>query len=85
MTTGKANTTADNIQVMTSDGGYTTYFLSNGDYGKSSHSADLENKWAKAGTSTATTDTFPIGGGAWYLSRSQSGTFKFINPISTKE
>ena len=80
-TAGKTYTAADNIQVMTSDGGYTTYFLSNGDYGKNSHSVDLENKWAKMGETVATEDKFPIGGGAWYLSRSKAGTVKFNNPI----
>lgn len=81
-TSGKTYTTADNIQIMTSDGGYTTYFLSNGDYGKSGHSVDLENKWVKGGTSTVTEDKFPVGGGAWYLSRSKTGTIKFINPVA---
>lgn len=81
-TSGKAATTADNIQVMTADGGYVTYFLSNGDYGKNSHKVELENKWAKMGTSVVTEDKLPVGGGAWYLSRSQEGTLKFLNPIA---
>ena len=81
-TAAKGYTAADNIQIMRQDGGYDTYFLSNGDYSKSSHSTELENKWAKAGTSVVTTDKFPVGGGAWYVSRSKSGSIKFLNPIA---
>ena len=81
-TAAKGYTAADNIQIMTADGGYDTYFLSNGDYGKSNHSTELENKWAKAGAIEPTADKFPVGGGAWYVSRSKSGSVKFLNPLA---
>ena len=81
-TAAKANTGADNIQIMTADGGYTTYFLSNGYYGKSGYNAELANKWAKDGETVPTTDKFPVGGGAWYLSRTANGTISFNSPIA---
>ena len=83
MTKGLNYTTADNIQIMMSDGGYETYFLSNGHYGKggASYNADLDGKWSAPGTNAATTDKFPAGTGAFYLSRSKSGSVTFVSPI----
>ena len=83
-TTGLTVSEGDNIQIMTDDGGYDTYFLSNGKYGKggSSYNEALDGKWSLMGQNAATEDKFPVGKGAWYLSRSKTGTVKFINPIT---
>ena len=72
----------DNIQIMNDEGGYDTYFLSNGHYGKGGASYDegLDGKWSTPGSNAATTDKFPSGKGAFYLSRSKEGTVKFNNP-----
>ena len=66
MTQGNAAATADNIQIQTSTGGYTVYYMSNGKNAKGQTVANLEGKWAKAGTTTATTDSIPAGKGAWF-------------------
>ena len=68
---------------MKEDGGYNTYFLSNGHYGKggSEYDENLDGKWVLMGEKAVTEDTFPAGRGAFYLSRSKSGTVKFVNPI----
>ena len=81
-TKGLASTEADNIQIMNAEGGYDTYFLSNGHYGKGGASYDesLDGKWSLMGKNAVTTDKFPSGKGAFYLSRSKEGTVKFINP-----
>jgi len=81
-TTGLNVSEADNIQIMNDAGGYDTYFLSNGHYGKGGASYDeaLDGKWSAPGSNAATTDKFPSGKGAFYLSRSKEGTVKFINP-----
>ena len=82
-TAGLNFTTADNIQIMNDDGGYDIYFLSNGHYGKggASYNADLDGKWSLAGKNAVTTDKFPAGKGAFYLSRSKEGTVTFVSPI----
>ena len=81
-TTGLTFANADNIQIMNDEGGYDTYFLSNGHYGKggASYNAELDGKWSLAGQNAVTTDKFPSGKGAFYLSRSKEGTIKFNNP-----
>ena len=81
-----ADSTADMIQIMTATGDYNMYYLSNGHYGKggASFKPAVSNTWVSTSKSTnpeSTTDKFPVGGGAWYLSRSQNGKIKFINPI----
>jgi len=82
-TRGLTFANADNIQIMNNEGGYDTYFLSNGHYGKggSSYNEELDGKWSRMGENAATTDTFPSGKGAFYLSRSKEGTVKFNNPV----
>jgi hypothetical protein len=84
MTKGLAFSEADNIQIMTDDGDYEIYFLSNGKYGKggASYNEALDGKWSLMGQNAATEAKFPVGKGAWYLSRSKTGTVKFINPIT---
>ena len=82
MTKGLTFANADNIQIMTASGDYEIYFLSNGHYGKGGASYDesLDGKWSLMGKNAVTTDKFPSGKGAFYLSRSKEGTVKFINP-----
>jgi len=78
-----ADANADNIQVMGTDGNYTTYFLSNGQYGKggASYDAELDGKWLqKAGV--ACSDTIPVGGAFWYISQTSSNTVKLVNPLA---
>lgn len=67
---------------MNDEGGYDTYFLSNGHYGKggASYNEELDGKWSLMGKNAVTTDKFPSGKGAFYLSRSKEGTVKFVNP-----
>ena len=81
-TKGLSTESADNIQIMNDEGGYDTYFLSNGHYGKggASYNEELDGKWSLMGKNAVTTDKFPSGKGAFYLSRSKEGTVKFINP-----
>ena len=81
-TKGLTYAEADNIQIMNDEGGYDTYFLSNGHYGKGGASYDesLDGKWSLMGKNAATADKFPSGKGAFYLSRSKEGTVKFNNP-----
>ena len=83
MTKGLAISDSDNIQVMNSAGGYDIYFLSNGKYGKggASYSEALDGKWSVQGSGTATDATFPVGKGAWYLSRTGSGSISFKTPV----
>ena len=83
MTKAFADANADNIQVMGTDGNYTTYFLSNGQYGKggASYDAELDGKWLqKAGV--ACSDTIPVGGAFWYISQTSSNTVKLVNPLA---
>ena len=90
VTTGEtkafASANADNIQVMGEDGKYTTYFLSNGQYGKggASYNADLDGKWLKD-AGVACSDTIPVGGAFWYVSQSKSNTVKLVNPLVDAE
>ena len=67
MTKGANINTADQIQIQTSTGGYTTYYMSNGKNAKGADVAGLEGKWAKAGTTTPTTDTVGAGQAFWYV------------------
>ena len=82
-TKGLSVDSGDNIQIMNDAGGYDIYFLSNGHYGKGGASYDeaLDGKWSAPGSNAATTDSFPSGKGAFYLSRSKSGSVKFNSPI----
>ncbi len=66
MTKGANINTADQIQIQNASGGYDTYYMSNGKNAKGGTVADLDGKWAKAGTTTKTTDSLPAGKGAWY-------------------
>ena len=82
MTAGNAQTAADQIQVMTDDGNYDIYYLSNGYNGKSQTPA-TENKWVKTTAKTvATEDSFPAGRGAWFVSKTGSATIEFTSPIA---
>lgn len=83
-TKGLNDSVADNIQIMTDDGNYATYFLSDGHYGKggASYNPELDGKWSPMGLNEVTNAKFPVGKGAWYLSRSKNGTVKFLNPVA---
>ena len=74
---------ADNIQVMGDDGNYTSYFLSNGKYGKggSSYNESLDGKWLKTAGAECT-DSIPGGAAFWYVSRSGESTVKLVNPLA---
>ena len=66
MTKGANANDADQIQIQTSTGGYTTYYMSNGKNAKGTAVTGLEGKWAKGGTYVPTTDSIPAGKGAWF-------------------
>ena len=67
MTKGNSINTADQIQIQTATGGYTTYYMSNGKNAKGTGDvAGLDGKWAKGGTYAPTTDAIPAGKGAWF-------------------
>ena len=83
-TQGASNDTADNIQVMQDDGTYKTYYMSNGKVGKKEY--DTVGKWVCTDNkSVATTDKFPVGKGAWFVSKNASAKLKFVNPTATAE
>ncbi len=83
-TQGNNANTGDNLQIMNVDGGYTTYYLSNGKGALPTITMPgLEGKWAKNGTFAATTDNFPAGGAAWYVRKgTESVSVQFVNPIA---
>ena len=66
MTKGNSINTADQIQIQTSTGAYSTYYMSNGKNAKGADVSGLEGKWAKGGTFAPTTDSIPAGKGAWF-------------------
>ena len=84
MTKGNATSTADQIQIMREDGGYNTYFLCNGKAGKATVT-DGDGKWVKNGTTVVSTDKFPAGGGAWFVSVSADAKVKFAGPTAKTE
>ncbi len=86
-TLAKAYGSADNLQIMnaTSDMSYTTYFTWNGKSGGGQGTVknpEDVGKWALLGTTAATDAKFPVGRGAWFQSRSKTGTLRFINPVA---
>jgi len=76
MTKGANATVADEIQIQNAAGTYDIYYMSNGKNAKGQSVSGLEGKWAKSGTTTATTDSLPAGKGAWY-GRKGSTDFAF--------
>ena len=84
-TQGASNDTADNIQVMQDDGTYKTYYMSNGKVGKKTYEGTV-GKWVCTDDRTvATTDKFPVGKGAWFVSQNSSAKLKFVNPTASAE
>ena len=78
LTTGGALSDADSLQIMQDDGSYAFYYMSNGKAGKASY-PETANKWVKVGSvSTPTTDKFPVGRGAWLVSRTGDTAIKFV-------
>ena len=84
-TEAKTTAAADQIQIMDDAGTYnSSYYLSNGEYGKGKYNPVASNKWvltSKANSPVPTEDPFPCGKGAFYVSRKCDGTVTFINPI----
>ena len=82
-TRAKVSSSADNVQIMKPDGGYTTYFAWNGQVGFGQPDPTKEG-WSLAGKTAQTTDNFPIARGAWFQCRNPSSTAKlrFINPVA---
>ena len=67
MTQGNSINTADQIQIQTSTGGYSVYYMSNGKNAKGTGDvAGLAGKWAKGGAYVPTEDAIPAGKGAWF-------------------
>ena len=82
-TSGSASSVADSIQVMQDDGSYKIYYMSNGKAGKATF--DTAGKWVCTDDVTqATTDTFPVGKGAWFVSKNASAKLKFVNPAAAE-
>ena len=69
MQKGNGIGTGDNLQVMTDDGNYATYYMSNGKNAKGSTVDGLEGKWAASGKYVPTTDTIGAGKAFWYISQ----------------
>ena len=83
MTKGANINDADQIQIQDGNGGYNIYYMSNGLNAKGNTVAGLEGKWAKGGTTTATTDVIPVGKGAWFCRKgSEAITLTIANPIA---
>ena len=83
MTKGSGVTTADQIQVQDGNGGYNIYYMSNGLNAKGNAVAGLDGKWAKGGTTTATTDVIPVGKGAWFCRKGSNPiTLTISGPIA---
>ena len=68
MTEAKVYGSADNIQVMKPDGGYTTYFRWNGQVGFGQPDP-TKRAWALAGKTAAANTNLSIGASMWYQSR----------------
>ena len=85
MQTGAVFSAANNIQVQNASGGYDTYYLSNGQYGKSGYNANLIGKWVSVDANdTLTQVSIPVGKGAWYISRNAKPSFEItiVRPFS---
>ena len=86
-TVAKVYGSADNVQIMNVEGGYDIYFMWNGASGKSGTADPEKQGWAKAGSTSQTTDKFPVGRGAWFQARnpSESAKLRFVNPVGQAE
>ena len=83
MTKGNAAANADQIQIQDGNGGYNTYYMSNGTNAKGNAVSGLEGKWAKGGSYTPTSDSIPVGKGAWFCRKgSEAITLTIANPIA---
>ena len=83
MVKGNAAANADQIQVQDGNGGYKTYYMSNGLNAKGQVVAGLEGKWANGGSTTVATDVIPAGKGAWFCRKgSESITLTIASPIA---
>ena len=83
-TQGGSMASADSIQIMQGDGSYKIYYLSNGKVGKKTY--DTVGKWVCTEDNTvSTTDRFPVGKGAWFVSMNGDAKLQFVNPTATAE
>ena len=83
MVKGNAAANADQIQIQDGNGGYKTYYMSNGKDAKGGSVTGLEGKWANIGTTKAATDVIPAGKGAWFCRKgSEAITLTIANPIA---
>ena len=75
---------ADNLQVWNkSENKYDLYFLSNGQYGKStnpSYDAKYDGKWHQSAGAECNA-SIPAGTSFWYLSRNANTTVSITNPV----
>ena len=85
MTKGKT-TTGDQVQVQNTSGGYDIYYLSDGNFtakGQTKYYPERDGKWFKGNATTPTTDSIPVGTGAWYGRKGDSDfTVTISTPIS---
>ena len=85
MTKGKT-TTGDQIQIPNATGGYDIYYLSDGNFtakGQTKYYPERDGKWFKGNATTPTTDSIPVGTGAWYGRKGDSDfTVTISTPIS---
>ena len=86
MVAAKTETGADQIQIRKAEGGYKTYFLCNGYYGKGTGTLrpELVNQWVDADTlGVVATGSIPAGQGFWYVKADPSAEFSltFNSPI----
>ena len=84
-TYSNGSASADQIQIMKSNGDYDMYYLSNGKAGKASTPATA-NKWVcnnEGADKTVPTDgVFPAGRAGWFVRINPEAKVKFISPIA---
>ena len=84
LTLGGSSSAADSLQIMDDQGNYVFYYMSNGSAGKASYPA-TSNKWVKVGSvSTPTTDSFPVGRGGWFVSKTGNTALQFVKPAAAE-
>jgi len=85
MTKGANDNAADCIQVQNTLGAYDIYYLSNGTISKGVTDPELDGKWVNTKDTPiqATSDSIPLGKGAWYLRYGNSNfAIEIVRPFS---
>ena len=83
MTKGDSTKSADQIQIQNGSGGYTAYYMSNGNDAKGKPVTGLEGKWSLGGKYAPTTDKLPAGKGAWFARKGATDfTITIQNPLN---